>query len=72
MPAKDVPWMLASNDYPDAAAQAGPALLGGGLAHDLATTAQFLASQGKVDRVLVDYRPWIDARWVRAAAKDKP
>jgi len=72
VPAKDVPWMLSSNDYPDAAAQAGPALLGGGLAHDLATTAQFLASQGKVDRVLVDYRPWIDARWVRAAAKDKP
>lgn len=72
VPAQDVPWMMSSNDYPDAAAQAGPALLGGGLAHDLATTAQFLASQGKVDRVLVDYRPWIDARWVRAAAKDRP
>jgi len=43
-------------------------LLGGGLARDLAATAAFLKTQGKVDRVLVDYRPFIDARWVRAAA----
>jgi ABC-type taurine transport system substrate-binding protein len=47
-------------------------LLGGGLARDLAATANFLASQGKVDRVLVDYRPWIDARWVRAVAQGRP
>ena len=72
VPAQDVPWMMSSNEYPDAAAQAGPALLGGGLARDLASTANFLASQGKVDRVLIDYRPWIDARWVRAAAGEKP
>jgi taurine transport system substrate-binding protein len=63
--------LLSGNDYPDAAAQAGPALLGGGLARSLAATANFLKSQGKVDRVLVDYRPWIDARWVRAAAGGK-
>jgi taurine transport system substrate-binding protein len=68
--AADVPGLLANNAYPDAAEQAGPALLGGGLARDLAATADFLKSQGKVDRVLVDYRPWIDARWVRAAAQD--
>ena len=64
----DIPRQLAANDYPDASAQAGPALLGGGLARDLAATAGFLKGEGKVDRVLVDYRPWIDARWVRAAA----
>jgi len=72
VPADAVAAMMARNDYPDAAAQAGPALLGGGLARDLAATANFLASQGKVDRVLVDYRPWIDARWVRAVAQGRP
>ena len=64
----DIPALLASNDYPDATAQAGPALLGGGLARDLGTTAAFLKAQGKVDRVLPDYRPFVDPRWVRAAA----
>ncbi len=67
-----VPAMLSRNTYPDAAAQAGPRLLGGGLADDLAATAGFLKSQGKVDRVLPDYRPFIDARWARAAAQDTP
>jgi len=65
---EDVPALFANNAYPDATAQAGPDLLGGGLARDLAATAAFLKTQGKVDRVLVDYRPFIDARWVRAAA----
>lgn len=72
----DVPGLLANNDYPDAAQQAGPGglggglgggSLGGGLARDLAATARFLQGQGKVDRVLPDYRPYVDARFVRAA-----
>lgn len=67
--ADDIPGLLASNEYPDAAAQAGPALLGGGLARDLAATAAFLKAQGKVDRVLPDYSPFVDARWVRSAAR---
>lgn len=64
----DVPALMANNDYPDAAAQAGPRLLGGGLADDLAATAAFLKSAGKVDRVLPDYHGFIDPRWARAAA----
>lgn len=65
----DVPGLLASNDYPDAVAQASPALLGGGLgsglARDLANTAKFLQAQGKVDRVLPSYAPYVDATYVR-------
>jgi taurine transport system substrate-binding protein len=60
--------MLATNDYPDAAQQAAPALLGGGLAADLANTAAFLEAQGKVDRVLPDYAAFLDPAYVRADA----
>lgn len=77
----DVPALLASNDYPTAAEQASPALLGsaargpgpggGGLARALADTALFLQAQGKVDRVLPDYSPYIDAAAVRRAAQDQ-
>lgn len=71
--AADVPGLLASNAYPDAAEQAGPVLFGGGLARDLRATAAFLKAQGKVDRVLPDYSAYIDPRWVSAAArKDLP
>jgi taurine transport system substrate-binding protein len=65
---EDIPPMLATNDYPDAAQQAAPALLGGGLAADLANTAAFLEAQGKVDRVLPDYAAFLDPAYVRADA----
>ncbi|WP_408589523.1 taurine ABC transporter substrate-binding protein [Novosphingobium sp.] len=79
---EDVPGLLASNDYPTAAEQASPALLGrapagagagagGGLARALANTAAFLQEQGKVDRVLVDYTPYIDPAPVRRVAQDQ-
>jgi len=64
----DVPGLLASNDYPAAADQASPALLGGHFAVDLAKTAAFLHAQGKIDRVLPDYAAYVDAQWVRRAA----
>ncbi len=69
--AEDVPNLLASNDYPTAAEQASPALLGGGLATALAQTAAFLKAQGKVDRVLIDYRPFLYPAAVRRVAQDQ-
>lgn len=65
----DVPGLLASNDYPTAAEQASGALLGGGLGGDLASAATFLKAQGKVDRVLPSYAPYLDASYVRHAAR---
>lgn len=69
----DVPGLLASNDYPDARAQASPALLGGGLgsglASNLASTAGFLRAQGKVDRILPSYAPYVDPAYVRRAVQ---
>jgi taurine transport system substrate-binding protein len=65
----DVPGLLASNDYPTAAEQASPALLGGGLAKALAKTAAFLKAQGKVDRILLDYSPYVDSAGMRRAAQ---
>ncbi len=63
----DVPGLLASNDYPTAAEQASGALLGGGLGRHLASAAGFLKAQGKVDRVLPSYAPYLDAGYVRRA-----
>ncbi len=68
---EDVPNLLASNDYPTAAEQASPALLGGGLAQALANTAAFLKAQGKVDRILIDYRPYLDPTGVRRVAEEQ-
>ncbi len=70
--AEGVVKLLGSNEYPDAAAQASPALLGGGLASGLAghlaSTAGFLRAQGKVDRILPSYAPFVDPQYVRRAA----
>ena len=68
---EDVPNLLASNDYPTAAEQASPAMLGGGLAQALGKTAAFLKEQGKVDRILLDYRPYIDATGARRVAEEQ-
>ena len=65
----DVPAALASNTYPDAKEQASPRLLGGGLGQDLANTALFLRAQGKVDRILVTYLPFLDPAYVRRDAQ---
>jgi taurine transport system substrate-binding protein len=57
--------------HPDAAEQAGPGLLGGGLARDLFRNGPLSAPQGKVDRVLVDYSPYLDPQWVRQVAAEQ-
>ncbi len=65
---RDVLGLLASNDYPTAAEQGSGALLGGGLGRDLADSAAFLKAQGKVDRVLPSYAPYLAAGYVRRVA----
>ena len=44
-------------------------MLGGGLGQDLANTALFLRAQGKVDRILVTYLPFLDPAYVRRDAQ---
>jgi taurine transport system substrate-binding protein len=68
---EDVPDLLASNDYPTAAEQGSDALLGGGLAGALASTADFLRTQGKVDRVLATYLPYLAPAFVRQISAPK-
>lgn len=66
---EDAPALLAGNDYPTAAEQASDSILGGGLAATLADTARFLKAQGKVDRVLVSYTPYLDPDPARRAGQ---
>ncbi|MBC9248895.1 taurine ABC transporter substrate-binding protein [Pseudomonas alcaligenes] len=58
----DVPELLAGSAFPDAAAQAQ--LLGGKTAQDIAATALFLKEQGKADKVLADYSPYVSAKYI--------
>lgn len=69
--AEDIPELLAGNVYPLAAEQAGAALLGGGTVKAVADTAAFLLAQGKVDRVLADYSPYVTPRFVQAATASR-
>jgi taurine transport system substrate-binding protein len=63
----DVPQLLAGNQYPDAAEQHSPTLLGGGTAKAVAATARFLEEQKKIDQALPDYSASINPRYVAAA-----
>jgi taurine transport system substrate-binding protein len=51
IPPTDVKTQLAGFEYLDAAQQAGPTRLGGGLGKDLQATARFLLTQGGIDKV---------------------
>ncbi|HMG49553.1 MAG TPA: taurine ABC transporter substrate-binding protein [Inquilinus sp.] len=65
---EEIPALLEGSVFPVAAEQAGPALLGGGTAKAITATATFLQEQGKIDQALTDYAPYVDARFVAAAA----
>ena len=60
--AADIPLLLQGNVYPLATDQA--VLLGAPTTKALADTAAFLKEQGKVDAVLPDYAPSVNARFV--------
>lgn len=61
----DIPELLAGEAYPDAKAQTSPALLGGGTAKDIASTAAFLKEQNKIPGVLPDYSPYVSAQYIK-------
>lgn len=61
--AADIPELLAGAAFPDAQAQ--PELLTTQTPRAIAQTAQFLKEQGKVENVLPDYAPFVNARFVQ-------
>jgi len=63
--ASDVPELLAGSTYPDAKAQLSSALLGGGTAKDIASTAAFLKEQNKIPGVLPDYTPFVSNQFIK-------
>jgi len=64
---EEVPALLGGYVFPTLAEQASPELLGGGTAKAIAETSAFLKEQQKVQAVLPDYAPYVNARFVREA-----
>lgn len=60
---KDIPLLLAGNDYLNAQQQIQA--LSGEFAKNIADTANFLKSQGKVDRVKPDYTDHINVKFIQ-------
>jgi len=63
---EEVAELLAGSRFPTLAEQA--ALLSGGTVKAVSETSKFLKEQGKVDKVLADYAPYVNARHVQLAA----
>jgi len=64
---EEVAELLAGSRFPTLAEQA--ALLSGGTVKAVTETSKFLKEQGKVDKVLADYAPYVNARHVQLAAR---
>lgn len=64
---EEVGELLAGSRFPTLAEQA--ALLAGPTVKAVGETSKFLKEQGKVDKVLADYKPYVSARFVQAATK---
>ncbi len=62
--------LLGGSRFPILSEQAS--LLAGPTVKAVAETSRFLKEQGKVDQVLSDYKPYVSARHVQAAAKAAP
>lgn len=69
--AEEVPELLNGNYFPLAEEQASPQLLGGGTVKSIADTAAFLKEQDKIEKVLSDYSPYVDARFVKQSVASK-
>jgi taurine transport system substrate-binding protein len=65
--AADIPELLAGYHYPSAQDQLSDALLGGGVAKDIASTAAFLKEQKRIPSVLPDYSSYVSSQYVRQA-----
>lgn len=62
----DIPQQLKAGHYPDLAEQASPSLLGGGVAHALKSTAEFLYQQKSIPQVKHDYSAYVTTRYLPA------
>lgn len=67
----EVPELLTGYYFPTLEEQPGEALLGGGTAKAVATTAAFLKEQGKIPEVLADYSPYVSDRFVKEVVASK-
>ncbi|MGG1944208.1 taurine ABC transporter substrate-binding protein [Trinickia sp. NRRL B-1857] len=61
----DIPGLLEGNEFPTLAQQ--QSALGAPTVNALASTARFLKAQGKIDDVLVDYAPYVNASYLPAS-----
>ncbi len=66
---EDVPPLLQGYVFPTLAEQASDRFLGGGTVTSIADAAAFLKEQGRIDKVLADYSPYVTATFVTEAAK---
>lgn len=64
---QEIAELLAGSKFPTLAKQA--TLLAGGTVKAVTETSKFLKEQGKVDKLLADYKPYVTPRFVQAAAK---
>jgi taurine transport system substrate-binding protein len=63
---EEIPELLAGNKFPTLTEQA--TLLSGSTARAVAETSKFLKEQQKIDKVLPDYKNYVNARYVQAAS----
>ncbi|WP_140626520.1 taurine ABC transporter substrate-binding protein [Methylibium rhizosphaerae] len=64
---QEIPELLAGSKFPTLAEQA--TLLSGTTVKAVSETSKFLKEQGKVDKLLADYNPYVTPRFVLAAAR---
>jgi taurine transport system substrate-binding protein len=64
----DVPALLKGSRFPTLDEQASERLLAGGTVKAINDTSIFLKEQKKAERVLEDYRPYVNAAYVKSAA----
>ncbi len=65
--AKGVPAELASYDYASLADEISPKWLGGGAAHSIRVSAEFLKKAGQISEVLPDYNAYVTDKWAKKA-----
>ncbi|GGC77395.1 taurine ABC transporter substrate-binding protein [Undibacterium terreum] len=65
----DVPDLLKGSLFPTLEEQASGRLLAGGTAKAIDDTSKFLKEQKKADKVLADYRPFVNTQFVKQAVQ---
>lgn len=65
----DIPLVLQGSVFPTLDEQASERLLGGGTIKAISDTSLFLQEQKKVERVLSDYKPYVNPQFAKQAAR---